>query len=157
MYRLYTDGSYSDVSGVGSWAWLLLGGTSHQVGSGAVEGGGVTHHGMELRAAVEGLRRVPAGAEVELVSDSTYVTDGLELGYGPRSPAYHDLWAELAALAAVRTVTFTWVKAHNGDGSDPWNVMTDHVAKTARRLLEGGAEPGSGTAQSGIVAQRLCA
>ena len=46
------------------------------------------------------------------------------------------LEALAAELAACRTVTFTWVKAHNGEGSDPWNVMTDHVAKTARRLLE---------------------
>ena len=91
---------------------------------------------MELAAAIEGLRRVPEGATVEVISDSTYVVDGLELGFGARSAAYRELWAELAELASRRTVTFTWVKAHNGDASDPWNVMTDHVAKTARRLLE---------------------
>ena len=135
MLRLYTDGSYSDISGVGSWAWFLVGGATHEIGSGGVHGG-TTHHGMELAAAIEGLRRVPEGATVEVISDSTYVVDGLELGFGARSAAYREQWAELAELASRRTVTFRWVKAHNGDASDPWNVMTDHVAKTARLLLE---------------------
>src|SRR4051794_13756771 len=118
MLRLYTDGSYSENSQVGSWAWLLIGCGTQEVGSGGIHDG-TTHHGMELTAAVEGLRRVPEGAEVEVLSDSTYVVDGLELGFWERS-AYRELWAELAELASRRTVSFRWVKAHNGEGSDPW-------------------------------------
>lgn len=137
MLRLYTDGSYSDSTGVGSWAWLLVGGQKSQVGSGGVSRQcGTSHHEMELVAAVAGLRAVPEGATVELISDCTYVTDGLRLGFGLEPKSHTELWAELAELVSLRTVTFTWVKAHNGEGSDPWNVMTDHVAKTARRLLE---------------------
>jgi hypothetical protein len=28
------------------------------------------------------------------------------------------------------------VRAHAGDAGDPWNVMADHIAKTARRVAE---------------------
>jgi ribonuclease HI len=147
MLRLYTDGSYSTDTGVGSWAWLLVGGRVREIGSGGVTTE-ATHQRMELTAAVEGLRRVPDGSEVEVVTDSTCLVDAMELGFveqwrsrGWRSShrrpvAHRDLWLQLADLVSRRRVVFTWVKAHNGEGADPWNVMADHVAKTARRLLE---------------------
>jgi ribonuclease HI len=148
MLRLYTDGSFSEESGVGSWAWLLVGGRRSEVGSGAVVAG-ATHMRMELHAAVEGLAQVPKRKPVEVVTDSLYLVDGMGLGLveqwqarGWRSVgrgreiAHRDLWAALIELTAARRVTFTWVKAHNGDDADPWNVMADHLAKTARRLAE---------------------
>ena len=151
MLRLYTDGSYSDATGVGSWAWLLADGEGHSVGSGAV-GEGTTHQRMELTAAIEGLAAVPEGSVVELVSDCTYLVDAMSRGYperwrdrgwsslGHNRPiAHRDLWQALAELSARRRVRFTWVKAHSGQAADPWNVMADHVAKTARRLGEAAA------------------
>jgi ribonuclease HI len=147
MLRLYTDGSYSDVTGVGSWAWLLVG-DGYRLGSGAVTGGTI-HQRMELTAAIEGLATVLEGAEVEVVTDCAYMAEAMELGYvdrwrergwssiGHARPISHvDLWEQLVELAARRRVTFTWVKAHNGDAADPWNIMADHLAKTARRLGE---------------------
>ena len=66
--------------------------------------GGTTHHGMELAAAIEGLRRVSEGDTVEVVSDSTYVVDGLELGFGARSAAYREQWASSpSSLRAARS------------------------------------------------------
>jgi ribonuclease HI len=104
---------------------------------------------MELVAAVEGLEQVPEGKRVEVVTDSLYLVDGMGLGLveqwrargwrsvgRPREIAHRDLWAALIELTAARRVTFTWVKAHCGEDADPWNVMADHVAKTARRLAE---------------------
>ena len=142
MLRLYTDGSYSDETGVGSWAWLLVGNGTRELGSGVVEEGS-THQRMELTAAVEGLAAVPEGALVELVSDSTYVVDALRLGYlerwrsrGWRRVSHIDLWRGFAELTDRRSVLGTWVHAHAGDDGDPWNVMADHLAKTARRVAE---------------------
>lgn len=148
MLRLYTDGSYSEATGVGSWAWLLTGGGVHRLGSGVVEGA-TTHHRMELTAAIEGLATVPEGRPVEVVSDSTYLVDAMSRGYperwrargwssaGHQRPiAHRDLWRRLLALSARRRVRFTWVRAHSGPHADPWNVMADHLAKTARRLRE---------------------
>ena len=151
MLRLYTDGSFSEDSGVGSWAWLLVGDRRSDVGSGGVAAG-ATHQRMELTAAVEGLRRVVEGVEVEVVTDSLYLADAMELGLVERwrergwasighrrAIAHRDLWLELTRLTARRRVRFSWVKAHSGKDADPWNVMADHVAKTARRLLEAAA------------------
>ena len=145
MLRLYTDGSYSDETGIGSWAWLLVDEGMEAVGSGSVEEG-TTHQRMELVAAVEGLSAVPEGAEVELVSDSTYVVDALRHGYlerwrvrGWRKISHPDLWRGFAELSDRRCVLGTWVRAHSGDAADPWNVMADHLAKTARRVAEAAA------------------
>ena len=151
MLRLYTDGSYSDETGVGSWAWLLVGDDRREVESGGVTEG-ATHQRMELTAAIEGLAALPEGTELEVISDSAYLVDAMGRGYlerwrerdwvsiGHRGRIVHrDLWIALADLAERRRVRFTWVKAHNGPGADPWNVMADHVAKTARRLAEAAA------------------
>jgi ribonuclease HI len=150
MLRLYTDGSYSDLTGVGSWSWLLVGDGRYELGTGASEG--ATHQRMELKAALEGLAAVPEGAEVEVCSDSTYLVDAMQLGYVEqwqsrgwaslghgRRIVHRDLWTALAEVVERRRVRFTWVKAHNGEESDPWNVMADHLAKTARRLVEAAA------------------
>ncbi len=104
---------------------------------------------MELTAAIEGLAEIPEGTEVEVVTDCAYMVDAMERGYvdrwrerdwhsigHSRSIAYVDLWEQLVELAARRRVTFTWVKAHSGNEADPWNIMADHLAKTARRLGE---------------------
>ena len=115
MLRLYTDGSYSDETGVGGWAWLLVGDETRELGSGSVEQSS-THQRMELVAAVEGLAAVPEGAAVELVSDSTYVVDALRLGYlerwrgrGWRKVSHLELWRGFAELTDRRSVLGTWV------------------------------------------------
>jgi ribonuclease HI len=112
------------------------------IGSGATEDGS-THQRMELAAAVEGLAAVPEGSVIELVSDSTDVVDSLGHGYlerwrtrGWRKVSHTELWRGFAALSDRRCVLGTWVRAHAGDEADPWNVMVDHVAKTARRVAE---------------------
>ena len=155
MLRLYTDGSYSDLTGIGSWAWLLVGANGHEVGSGAV-GAGATHQRMELTAAVEGLAAVPEGSAVVVISDSSYVVEPMSRRYPERwrergwsslghsrQIVHRDLWERLVELAGRRRVRFAWVRAHSGAAGDPWNEMADHLAKTARRLGEAEeVEPG---------------
>lgn len=157
MLRLHTDGSYSHETGVGSWAWLLVGKGGHELGSGAVAGD-TTHQRMDLTAALEGLAAVSQGTAVELISDSTYVVDALRLGYlerwragGWTRIAHTDLWQGLAELADQRHVLGTWVRAHSGENRDPRNVMADHLAKTARRLPK---RPSKSPAPSGGSAAR---
>ena len=85
-----------------------------------------TNQIAELTAALEGLSRVPAGAEVELVSDSQYVLKGLtewRAGWERRGfrnskgepVANLALWKRLYAVADAREVTVRWVRGHNGD------------------------------------------
>ena len=53
-----------------------------------------------------------------------------------RRVSHIDLWRGFAELTDRRSVLGTWVHAHAGDDGDPWNVMADHLAKTARRVAE---------------------
>ena len=101
-----------------------------------------TNQIAELTAAVEGLTRVPAGAEVELVSDSQYVLKGLmewRIGWerkGFRNSkgervANLELWKRLFAVADARRVSTRWVRGHNGD---PHNERADALANKALAL-----------------------
>jgi ribonuclease HI len=109
------------------------------------------HHGFigpgtnqiaELTAAIEGLRRVPAGGAVELVCDSQYVVKGLsEWRAGWERKGFKNskgevvanlaLWKKLFALADARKVTTRWVRGHNGD---PYNERADALANQALAL-----------------------
>ena len=101
-----------------------------------------TNQIAELTAAVEGLSRVPAGAEVELVSDSQYVLKGLmEWRTGWERKGFRNskgeavanlaLWKTLFAVADARRVSTRWVRGHNGD---PHNERADALANKALAL-----------------------
>lgn len=105
-----------------------------------------------MTAALEGLRAVPAGTDVTVVSDSQYVVNGMTKwvtkwsvsGWtrgrkAERAPVLNaDLWQQLAAEAGVRRVSWRWVRGHNGD---PMNERCDRLAVWARiargRAMEG--------------------
>jgi ribonuclease HI len=100
-----------------------------------------TNQIAELTAAIEGLSRVPAGAEVELVSDSQYVLKGLSewrAGWERRgfrnakgeAVANLGLWKRLFAVADARRVRTRWVRGHNGDVH---NERADALANRALR------------------------
>ena len=102
----------------------------------------------ELTAAVEGLSRVPAGAEVELVSDSQYVLKGLmEWRTGWERKGFRNskgeavanlaLWKTLFAVADARRVSTRWVRGHNGD---PHNERADALANKALALKASSAD-----------------
>ena len=85
---------------------------------------------------------MPAGAEVELVSDSQYVLKGLtewRAGWERRGfrnsknepVANLALWKRLYALADERRVRVRWVRGHNGDRC---NEKADGLANKALAL-----------------------
>jgi ribonuclease HI len=139
----YTDGACAPSNpGPAGWGAVLI----EPGGSSPTEHYGFIGHGTnqiaELNAAIEGLARVPAGAEVELVSDSQYVLKGLsEWRAGWERKGFRnskgdvvanlDLWRKLFALADDREVSVRWVRGHNGD---PFNERADALANTALRL-----------------------
>ena len=97
---------------------------------------------MELLAVINALRTYADSAEaIEIVSDSTYVVncfrDKWWMGWqrrgwknSQRQPvANRDLWEPLIELVNSRTdISFTWVKAHNGE---PMNELVDQLAVAA--------------------------
>ncbi|MFQ3633756.1 ribonuclease H [Roseiflexus sp.] len=74
MILIFTDGSSRGNPGPGGWAAIIA--QNDQV----IEIGGAedqtTNNRMELRAAVEALRRAPSDAPVCLTTDSVYLLNG---------------------------------------------------------------------------------
>ena len=138
---VYTDGACRGNPGRGGWAWAVPGGA---YASGADSA--TTNQRMEIRAALEALRywtaQSPLPAQIDVVSDSTYVVNCFKdrwwqgwlrrnwLNSQRKPVANRDLWEPLIelALAPEPRVTFRWVKGHSGDR---WNDRVDELATLA--------------------------
>jgi ribonuclease HI len=96
---------------------------------------------MELTAAIQGLKALKEGCEVEVVTDSEYVKNGITLwihgwkkkGWltAAKKPVVNqDLWQELDTQANRHKVTWTWTKGH---ASHADNNRCDELATRAAR------------------------
>ncbi len=134
---LFCDGSSLGNPGFGGWGVILRYGSSQKELSGA--SADVTNNQMELQAVIEGLNALKEPCEVEIVSDSQYVTNGInkwldgwvKKGFkGIKNP---DLWAKYIEVAKPHKVRATWVRGHNGHIE---NEMCDKLAKDAASELQ---------------------
>ncbi|MFI3177194.1 MAG: ribonuclease HI [Eubacteriales bacterium] len=99
-----------------------------------------TNNRMELMAVIIGLEALTKPCEVNVVSDSKYVTDAFNKNWienwqvknwktSTKAPVKNkDLWMRLLNAKEMHRVTFTWVKGHNGH---PLNERCDVLATTA--------------------------
>ncbi len=99
-----------------------------------------TNNRMELMAVIIGLEALNRPCEVEIISDSKYVTDAFNQhwvdgwlkrnwkGSSNNSVKNVDLWKRLLKAKAPHQVKFTWVKGHAGH---PENERCDKLATTA--------------------------
>lgn len=137
-YRIYTDGSSTGNPGPGGWAALI-----HSRGRPRELAGGfrlTTNNRMELYAAIMGLEQVPEGASVRIISDSTYLVEGITQGWAEKWQAKGwrqtrhkptpnaDLWARLLQAVEKRRVRWEWVRGHVGH---PENERADLLAQRA--------------------------
>src|SRR5260370_42297119 len=74
-YRVFTDGSAIGNPGPGGWGAVLMQGKKRWEMSGA--NSRTTIDEMELFAAIEALRSLPAGSIIELRSDSEFLIHGM--------------------------------------------------------------------------------
>jgi ribonuclease HI len=142
----YTDGACAPSNpGPSGWGAVLL--PPNAAASVELFGfiGPGTNQIAELTAAIEGLKRVPAGASVELVSDSQYVLKGIsEWRSGWERKGFRNskgevvanlaLWKQLFAIVDARKVSTRWVRGHNGDTH---NERADALANLALRTQGG--------------------
>lgn len=109
----------------------------------------VTNNRMELRAVLEALGGLPAGATVEVLTDSRYVVDSLSKWvHGWRRKGWktatgapvlnRDLIEALDARARELAVTWSWVRGHAGHAV---NEVVDGLAQSAARGVAGPDEP----------------
>jgi len=137
--HLITDGACIGNPGPGGWACILrYGGHKKEMSGSAPE---TTNNRMELTAAIEGLRALKQPCEVEVITDSEYVKNGItnwihgwkRNGWktSSKKPVVNqDLWSELDRLAAKHETRWTWTKGH-ADHDD--NNRCDELATQAAR------------------------
>ena len=99
-----------------------------------------TNNRMELMAVIVGLEALTKPCDVEVISDSKYVTDAfnqnwiagwLKRGWknSSKEPVKNiDLWQRLLRAKEQHQVKFTWVKGHAGHKE---NERCDELATTA--------------------------
>lgn len=123
--RAYVRASYKGSTRTGGWGIVVeFDGETRQF-SGSEPN--ATNNRMEIRAAIEGLKQLPEGSEVQLVTTSDYVYQGATKwieGWRRRNwqkrdgktIANDDLWRELDRLMSQYRVQ--WIGAKGDTGSD---------------------------------------
>ena len=136
---LFTDGACSGNPGPGGWAFIrrhVPSGKRMEASGGEAE---TTNNRMELRAVVEGLSALKRPTSIKIVSDSSYVLNGLSKwmkswkanGWRRREKGRLaevknlDLWQKLDELISLHDVDFEWIKGHAGH---PENERCDELA-----------------------------
>jgi len=137
--QLITDGSCLGNPGPGGWACILRFGKHEREIYGCARQ--TTNNRMELTAAIEGLRLLKERCQVEIVTDSEYVKNGITTwihGWkrknwttSAKKPVVNrDLWEELYRLAADHHAEWVWTKGH---ASHEDNNRCDELAQRAAR------------------------
>ena len=75
MIKIYTDGSCIQNPGNGGWAAIMLINNEKKSISGFKKN--TTNNQMELMAAIEALKKIQIGEEVQIYTDSKYVKMGI--------------------------------------------------------------------------------
>jgi ribonuclease HI len=122
-----TDGACSGNPGPGGWGVVF---SQRGTVLGEHSGGALatTNNRMELTAIREALRQAPAAVAVGIVTDSQNCIGWLSGGWKRKDPTIAALCQEIDPLLQARTVTFRWVRGHDGD---PLNEMVDRLAVAA--------------------------
>lgn len=137
--QLITDGACIGNPGPGGWACILRHGEKKKEMYGSEPH--TTNNRMELRAAVEGLGALKHSCEVEVVTDSQYVKNGITSwiqswkrnGWktSSKKPVLNqDLWEQLDAEVSRHQTRWSWTKGH---ASHEDNNRCDELAAAAAR------------------------
>ena len=143
----YTDGGCSGNPGPGGWGVVLEAREGDNLLKSRELSGGepdTTNNRMELTAAIRALEALDKPSAITVVSDSTYVRDGITKwihGWkrnGWKTAAKKDvknadLWQALDTAQARHTVTWDWVKGHAGH---PQNERADDLATAEIKRLK---------------------
>jgi ribonuclease HI len=135
--QLITDGACIGNPGPGGWACILRYNKHKRELFGSAPH--TTNNRMELKAAIEGLRAIKEPCDVEVVTDSEYLKNGItqwihawkQNGWKTKSkkPVINqDLWSELDDLVSKHQTRWTWTRGHS-DHDD--NNRCDELATQA--------------------------
>lgn len=131
----FTDGACSGNPGPGGWGVVLRwNGHEKELYGGEAQ---TTNNRMELMAAISALESLTRQSEVVITTDSTYVLKGItewlpswkrrNWQTASKQPVKNvDLWQRLDTAVNRHTVSWEWVKGHNGH---PENERADELAR----------------------------
>ncbi|EDZ44560.1 RNase H [Rhodobacteraceae bacterium HTCC2083] len=136
----YTDGACSGNPGPGGWGVLMRAMDGDEIVKHRELSGGAeltTNNQMELMAAISALEVLERASELTIITDSTYVKNGVtgwihgwkKNGWktSAKKPVKNvELWQRLDAAQARHQVTWEWVKGHAGH---PENERADELAR----------------------------
>lgn len=139
--EIYTDGACLGNPGRGGWGAILIWQDQKKELSGGEAN--TTNNRMELMAAIKALEAVKRPVPIRLVSDSTYLRDGItkwihgwrKNGWKTASKnpvANQDLWQRLDDLNQSHDISWEWVKGHSGH---PMNERCDDMARQEAERL----------------------
>jgi len=146
----YTDGACSGNPGPGGWGVVLEaweGATllkARDLGGGEAE---TTNNRMEMMAAIAALEALERPSAITVVTDSTYLKDGItgwihgwkKNGWktAAKKPVKNtDLWQRLDAAESRHQVTWEWIKGHAGHEQ---NERADELARAEIKALKAAA------------------
>ena len=143
-YDIYTDGSCSGNPGPGGWGAIVMDGVTKTPLSGGDPA--TTNNRMEMLAVIEGLASLPAASQVTVHSDSQYVINTMTKNW--KRNANPDLWVRMQTVVDERSVTWEWVRGHNGH---PLNEEVDRLAVAAMSQFKGKRAPAGGAPAGGAL------
>jgi ribonuclease HI len=139
--EIFTDGACSGNPGPGGWGAILRAkGVEKEISGGAAQ---TTNNRMELTAVIKALEQLKYPCDVTVTTDSKYVVDSVSKGWArnwkktnwkngkAKNP---DLWDTLLTLLDVHSVTFKWIKGHNGQEE---NERCDRLAVAQSEIYKG--------------------
>jgi ribonuclease HI len=137
--KLITDGACIGNPGPGGWACILRYGDIKKELWGSEPH--TTNNRMELQAAVQGLRTLKENCDVEVITDSQYLRNGITEwihnwkanGWRTKSKSpvvNQDLWKELDEQNERHRTVWSWTKGH---ASHADNNRCDELATAAAR------------------------
>ncbi len=138
--KAFTDGACSGNPGPGGWGVVLQAINANYVVKERELSGGAsetTNNQMELMAAISALETLERASTITVVTDSSYVKDGVSTwihgwkrnGWktAAKKPVKNvELWQRLDTARSRHNVTWEWVKGHAGH---PENERADALAR----------------------------
>jgi ribonuclease HI len=142
--QVITDGACLGNPGPGGWAAILR----YEVQAKEMWGCEryTTNNRMELRAAIEGLSALREECEVEVVTDSEYLKNGITswiqgwkrngwMTAAKKPVVNQDLWQELEEQVARHRTKWVWTRGHASHADN--NRCDELASRAAREQLRG--------------------
>lgn len=134
---LFSDGSCLGNPGIGGWAYILEYKDKIKKQSGSQAD--TTNNQMELLAVINGLKALNEPCEVQIYTDSSYVTNAINSWLENwvkkefKNVKNISLWKEYIEVSKLHKISAFWVKGHAGH---PQNEECDIMARNEAIKLQ---------------------